>query len=182
MRIVGGKYRNRRLKPPGAMEARPTTDFAKEALFNILQHSHVLDGIRVLDLFSGTGSIALEFLSRGAASVLSVERDPRLVAYQQRLASELGETGWRTLKADAFEHLRRERSTYDVVFADPPFGLEGSEKLPAMVRELGVLGEDGLFILEHPGDLELREDPWARHHRKYGTVHFSFYGPQPFPR
>ncbi|HNR56667.1 MAG TPA: RsmD family RNA methyltransferase, partial [Flavobacteriales bacterium] len=130
MRIVGGKYRNRRLHPPHEMEARPTTDFAKEGLFNVLQHSVPLEGIRVLDLFAGTGNISLEFLSRGAAEVISVEQDRNLYAFMQRTARELNENGWRMVKGDVFTFLGSHRGQYDVVFADPPFHLDSVDRIP----------------------------------------------------
>src|SRR5262245_22849245 len=105
MRVVSGKYRGRRINPPKGMEARPTTDYAKEGLFNMLQHSVPLEGITVLDLFAGTGNIAVEFLSRGAESVLSVEHDRALFTHLQRTARELGETNWHMIKGDAFTFL-----------------------------------------------------------------------------
>jgi len=176
MRIVGGKYRNRRLHPPHEMEARPTTDFAKEGLFNVLHHSVPLDGIRVLDLFAGTGNISLEFLSRGAREVISVEQDRNLYAFMQRTARELNETGWRMVKADVFTLLNSHRGLYDVVFADPPFDLEGIERIPALVRAAGLLEEDGMLIVEHHEKTDLSDLPGYQRTRKYGLIHFSFFG------
>jgi 16S rRNA (guanine(966)-N(2))-methyltransferase RsmD len=176
MRIVGGKYRNRRLHPPGEMEARPTTDFAKEGLFNVLQHSVALDGIRVLDLFAGTGNISLEFLSRGAAEVISVEQDRDLFAFMQRTARELNENGWRMVKGDVFTFLNSHRGIYDVVFADPPFHLDGIERIPALVREAGLLGDDGTLILEHHEKTDVSALPGYQRTRAYGTIRFSFFG------
>ncbi|HQW41402.1 MAG TPA: RsmD family RNA methyltransferase, partial [Flavobacteriales bacterium] len=115
MRIVAGKYRNRRIDPPQGIEARPTTDFAKEGLFNVLQHSVPLEGIRVLDLFAGTGNMSLEFLSRGAVDVVSVEQDRKLFAFIQRTIAEIGETGWRVVKEDVFKFLSGHRSKYDII-------------------------------------------------------------------
>lgn len=175
MRIVGGKHRNRRLHPPGEMEARPTTDFAKEGLFNVLQHSVALDGIRVLDLFAGTGNISLEFLSRGAAEVISVEQDRELFAFMQRTARELNETGWRMVKGDVFTFLGSHRGLYDVVFADPPFQLEGIERIPALVRQGGLLSADGILILEHHEKTDVSDLQGYQRTRKYGTIHFSFF-------
>ncbi len=175
MRIVGGKHRNRRLHPPGEMEARPTTDFAKEGLFNVLQHSVALDGIRVLDLFAGTGNISLEFLSRGAAEVISVEQDRELFALMQRTARELNETGWRMVKGDVFTFLGSHRGLYDVVFADPPFQLEGIERIPALVRQGGLLSADGILILEHHEKTDVSDLQGYQRTRKYGTIHFSFF-------
>ncbi|MBL7954543.1 MAG: 16S rRNA (guanine(966)-N(2))-methyltransferase RsmD [Flavobacteriales bacterium] len=176
MRIVGGKYRNRRLHPPQEMEARPTTDFAKEGLFNVLQHSIPLEGIRVLDLFAGTGNISLEFLSRGAVEAISVEQDRDLFNFMQRTARELNETGWRMVKGDVFTFLNSHRGIYDVVFADPPFHLEGLERIPNLVRAAGLLGEDGLLILEHHEKIDLSAVAGYQRTRKYGVIHFSFFG------
>ena len=177
MRIVGGKYRNRRLHPPHEMEARPTTDFAKEGLFNVLQHSVALDGIRVLDLFAGTGNISLEYLSRGAVEVISVDQDRELYAFMQRTARELNETGWRMVKGDVFTFLGSHRGLYDIVFADPPFHLENIERIPTLVRAAGLLGEEGTLILEHHEKLDLSTLPGYQRTRKYGLIHFSFFGP-----
>jgi 16S rRNA (guanine(966)-N(2))-methyltransferase RsmD len=182
MRIVGGRFKGRKLHPPKENAARPTTDFAKEGLFNILQHSIALEGIRVLDLFSGTGSIGLEFVSRGAAEVISVEQDRTLFAFQQRTARELQVPNWHHVKADAFAYLRglgASSGPYDIVFADPPFGLEGTTQLPTLVREAGLLAPDGLLIIEHPRDVNMSADPWFSKHRPYGAVHFSFFTPTP---
>ncbi len=177
MRVVGGKYRNRRLDPPKEMEARPTTDFAKEGLFNVLQHNEVLDGIRVLDLFAGTGNMSVEFLSRGASEVLSVEQDRKLVAFMERTAKELNETGWRVVRGDALGFLRNHRARYDIVFADPPFHMEGIEAIPTLVLEAGMLGDEGLLIVEHHAKVSLAHLAGYRNTRSYGLIRFSFFGP-----
>lgn len=174
MRIIGGKYKGRRIDPPKGIEARPTTDYAKEGLFNILQHSVPLEGIRMLDLFAGTGNISLEFLSRGAESALSVEQDRTLFTYQQALARKLEEPNWHMVKADVFSFLATHRVTYDIIFADPPFRMEGYERIPTLVRDGGLLAEEGLLIVEHPGSVDLSADPWFWKHRPYGNVHFTF--------
>lgn len=175
MRIVGGKYRNRRLKPPAGIEARPTTDFAKEGLFNVLHHRVPLEGIRVLDLFAGTGNIALEFLSRGAREVLSVDQDRKLIAFMQRTAAEWNEAGWRVVRSDVPAFLRSHRSSYDIVFADPPFHMEGIEAIPTLVFEARLLDNDGLLIVEHSEHMDLSRLPGHTVTREYGTVHFSFF-------
>jgi 16S rRNA (guanine966-N2)-methyltransferase len=179
MRIVGGKYKGRKILPPKSVRARPTTDFAKEGLFNILQHSVPLEGIRVLDLFAGTGNISLEFLSREAEEVISVEQDRELFTHLQSAARTLQATNWHHVKGDAFTFVRSHRSVYDIIFADPPFNLEGTELLPQLVRDAGILAEDGLLIIEHPNDVNMSADPWFDRHRPYGNVHFSFFKPKP---
>jgi 16S rRNA (guanine(966)-N(2))-methyltransferase RsmD len=161
------------------MDARPTTDFAKEGLFNVLQHSVPLEGIRVLDLFAGTGNISLEFLSRGAQEVISVDQDRKLFEFMQRTASELGETGWRMVKNDVFTFLTNHRSMYDIVFADPPFDMEAIERIPTLVQRNGLLGSDGTLILEHHEKVDLSTLPGYQRTRTYGLIHFSFFGPLP---
>lgn len=178
MRIVGGKYRNRRLHPPNEMEARPTTDFAKEGLFNVLQHSIPLEDIRVLDLFAGTGNISLEFLSRGAAEVISIDHDRKLFDFMQRSARELGEPNWRMVKSDVFTFLRSHRGQYDIVFADPPFGMEGIERIPTLVSEAGLLGDEGILIVEHHKKVDLGKAPGFQRVRSYGLIQFSFFSPK----
>lgn len=179
MRVIGGKYKGRRIAPPKSILARPTTDFAKEGLFNILQHSVALEGIRVLDLFAGTGNMSLEFVSRGAEEVISVEQDRELFEHLRSTARSLQAENWHHVKADVFTFLSSHHSTYDVVFADPPFNLEGTERLPLLVREQGLLAPDGLMVLEHPKNVNLSGDPWFLRHRPYGNVHFSFFSPAP---
>lgn len=175
MRVVGGKYRNRRLHPPAGIDARPTTDFAKEGLFNVLHHSFPLEGIRVLDLFAGTGNISLEFLSRGADEVVSVEQDKKLCAFMQRTAQELQEDTWRTVRGDVFSFLGAHRGRYDIVFADPPFHMEGIERIPNLVLGNGLLDADGMLILEHHDKLDLSDLPGHRRTRSYGLVQFSLF-------
>jgi len=181
MRIIGGKYKGRRIDAPKDNPARPTTDYAKEGLFNILQHTVPLEGIRVLDLFAGTGNVSVEFLSRGAVEVISVEQDRALFAHLQAMARRLDASNWHHVKADAFTFMKGHRAVYDIIFADPPFNLAGTEQLPALVREAGLLDPEGLLIVEHPGDVDMSADPWFDRHRPYGNVHFSFFKPTPAP-
>jgi 16S rRNA (guanine(966)-N(2))-methyltransferase RsmD len=176
MRVIGGKYRNRRIHPPAGIEARPTTDFAKEGLFNVLRNQVPLAGIRVLDLFAGTGNMSLEFLSQGADDLVSVESDRRLHDFMGRLAAELGESRWHRVRADVFTYLRSASGPFDIVFADPPFALEGIERLPTLVLEHGLLGPDGLLIVEHSERVSLAHVPGFRSQRSYGLVQFSFFG------
>ena len=182
MRIVGGKYKGRRILPPKSTRARPTTDFAKEGLFNILHHTVPLEGIRVLDLFAGTGSISLEFLSREAEEVISVEQDRELFVHMQGAARTLQATNWHHVKGDAFTFVKSHRSVYDIIFADPPFDLEGTALLPGLVRDAGILAPDGLLVIEHPKNVHMETDPWFDRHRPYGSVNFSFFKPTPVLR
>lgn len=181
MRVIGGKYRNRRIIPPAGIEARPTTDYAKEGLFNVLHHSIPLEGIRVLDLFAGTGNISLEFLSRGADEVISVESDRKLFDHLQRMAREFGETRWRMVKGDVFTFLRSHRGVYDIIFADPPFSMEGIERIPTLVMEAGLLGSEGSLIIEHEKGTRFDVVPGFQRQRSYGLIQFSFFGPTSAP-
>lgn len=181
MRIIAGRFKGRRIVPPKEIKARPTTDFAKEALFNILQHSIALEEIRVLDLFAGAGGISLEFLSRGASEVISVEQDPMLHRFHQHTAAVLGTTNWHAVKADAFQFLSAARGPFDVIFADPPFQMANTGDIPARVREGALLAPDGLLIVEHHKQLDLSLDPWFDVCRKYSNIHFSFFTPKDQP-
>jgi 16S rRNA (guanine(966)-N(2))-methyltransferase RsmD len=175
MRVTGGKYRNRRLHPPREMEARPTTDFAKEGLFNILRHNYPLEGIHVLDLFAGTGGISLEFLSHGAEKVVAVEQDRALCDFMSRTARDLGETGWHVVRGDAYAFLGGHRGRYDVVFADPPFHDERVAGLPTLVFQADILDPDGLLIVEHSSRTSLADQPGFLRERTYGALTFSLF-------
>lgn len=177
MRVIGGKYRNRRIDPPRAMHARPTTDYAKEGLFNILQHKIPLEGIRVLDLFAGTGSISVEFLSRGASEVVSVEQDRTLTTHMERTRDRLSENGWQVVRSDVFSYLQGRHGEFDIVFADPPFDLARTAELPGLVLDAGLVSADGLLIVEHSKHLDLAALPAHQATRKYGMVHFSLFHP-----
>ncbi|MDX9750404.1 MAG: RsmD family RNA methyltransferase [Flavobacteriales bacterium] len=175
MRVIGGKYGRRRFDPPRGMEARPTTDYAKEGLFNVLVHAYPLDGIRVLDLYAGTGNISLEFLSRGAAEVVSVEQDRALAAHVQRTAQQLNEPTWHVVRSDVAAYLNGAHGRFDIIFADPPFHAEGVADLPGRVLASGLLEPDGLLVLEHSARTAVAHVPGYQRTRRYGPVHFSFF-------
>lgn len=175
MRIIGGKYKGRRITPPGSFSARPTTDLARESLFNILNNRVDFEGLNVLDLFSGTGGISFEFASRGAESVLLVEKDFRHIAGIKKVIKELGITTIRPVHIDVKAFLRTCTSKYDIVFADPPYDLHWLKEIPGMVLASGVLREDGFLILEHPDALSFSGYPGFFEHRTYGRVNFSFF-------
>jgi 16S rRNA (guanine(966)-N(2))-methyltransferase RsmD len=175
MRIVGGTYKGRLLHPPTNLRARPTTDFAKENLFNILNNRVDFEGLDVLDLFSGTGSISYEFVSRGARSVTAVDVNAVHVDFMKATARTLGMTGLFVVRANAFLYIKGVRKQFDVIFADPPYDIAGSETLPEMVFGHDLLREEGLFILEHSRNLDFSSDPFFLESRSYGSVHFSFF-------
>ena len=132
----------------------------------------------MLDLFAGVGGISLEFLSRGADEVISVEQDDALYGFFKRTATDLALTNWHAVKADVFTYLGSDRSSYDLIFADPPFHSEETGTLPALIRERGLLASDGLLIIEHPREVDLSGDPWFDVCRKYSNIHFSFLSPK----
>ncbi|MCX6252975.1 MAG: RsmD family RNA methyltransferase [Bacteroidia bacterium] len=177
MRIIGGKYRGRRIVPPGNFKARPTTDFAREGLFNVLNNRVDFETISILDLFSGTGSISYEFASRGAASVHLVEKDLKHISGIRRIIKDLDLENVRPIHIDVRAYLKTCSVKYDIVFADPPYDLSWLKELPDLVTQAGVIKEDGFFILEHPNGLSFTDHKLFFEHRNYGGVNFSFFKP-----
>lgn len=177
MRIVGGVRRRRQIVPPRNFRARPTTDFAKENLFNVLQNLYDLEQVEVLDLFSGTGSISYEFASRGAERVVSVEMNPVHQRFIAATAQELGFGQIQSIKTNVLVYLKSMAGTesFDLVFADPPYDMPGVERLPELVFEGGFVREGGIFVLEHSAQKDFSDYPnfWER--RSYGSVQFSFF-------
>jgi 16S rRNA (guanine966-N2)-methyltransferase len=178
VRIIGGKYRGRRIEPPSNFRARPTTDFAREGLFNILANRVDFETISVLDLFSGTGSISYEFASRGAEAVHLVETDRTHISGINRIIRDLGMENIRSIHIDVRAYLKTCSAKYDIVFADPPFELRWLKDLPDLVTSSGVIKADGFFILEHPKHMNFNGHPLFFEHRNYGGVNFSFFKPQ----
>jgi 16S rRNA (guanine(966)-N(2))-methyltransferase RsmD len=177
LRIISGKYRGRRINPPAGFSARPTTDYARESLFNILNNRIDFETVEVLDLFSGTGSVSYEFASRGAKTVHLVEKDARNIAFIRRMCDEMKLTAIKPLHVDVKAYLRACHYKYDIVFADPPYDLNWLEEIPAMVIKASILNEDGFFILEHPKSIRFEGQPGFFEHRDYGSVNFSFFKP-----
>lgn len=175
MRIIGGKYRGRIISPVHGLKARPTTDLARESLFNILNNRVDFESISVLDLFSGTGSIAFEFASRGAVIVHLVEKDSRHIAGIKRAIDEIGFPNIKTIHIDVKAYLKTCRFKYDIIFADPPYELSWLREIPELVIESGVLKDDGFFILEHPRAMQFNSHKLFFEHRNYGSVNFSFF-------
>ena len=175
MRIVSGYLKGRRFTPPTQLKARPTTDFAKEGLFNLLSNRMELEDIRVLELFSGSGSIGLEFISRGATSVTGIEISAQHIGYIKKIMVELGVKNYYLQKADVFKYLERATGNYQLIFADPPYQLKELPTLPQIIIEKGLLAPDGVFILEHGREHNFENHPHFVEERKYGNVHFSFF-------
>lgn len=175
MRIVSGKYRGRRLHPPANLPVRPTTDFAKESLFNVLNNLVDFESLKVLDLFAGTGSISFEFLSRGATDVTAVDASHQCVDFIKRTAEAFGETGLHPVKTNAFVYLKHTVTQFDLIFADPPYDLEGIGTLPDRIWDSPLLGDEGIFIMEHSGKYKFDDHPGFWQKRNYGSVHFTFF-------
>jgi 16S rRNA (guanine(966)-N(2))-methyltransferase RsmD len=163
------------LQAPANLPVRPTTDYAKSGLFNILTNRVDFEGLRVLDLFCGTGGISFEFASRGCTSITAVDQHAGCVRFVQETARKLGFEGIRTLKSDVFRFLKQSAQPYDLVFADPPFDLETTDRLPELVLEHGWLAPDGVFVLEHQAKRKIDSPHAAAEVRTYGNCAFSFY-------
>ena len=179
MRIIGGKYRGRRIDPPQGFKARPTTDFARESLFNILGNRIDFEEARVLDLFAGTGSISYEFSSRGAKEVHLVEQNLKHISGIKRIIRDLGLENIRPIHIEVRTYLKICKAKYDVVFADPPYDLRWLEDIPDMVTGSGILEKDGFLVLEHPKKMDFSRHRLFFEHRNYGGVNFSFFRTEP---
>ncbi len=169
--------RGKTILPPPSYKARPTTDFAKEGLFNTLGSEFDFTGLSVLDLFGGTGAISCEFASRGASSVHCVEMLPANVAFIRLQAAKFGLDNVSVIRHNVFDFLKICRLSFDIIFADPPYALDGLGTLPDLVLGRDLLNEGGYFILEHPAEHSFSGHPAFVKEKKYGNVHFSFFRP-----
>jgi 16S rRNA (guanine(966)-N(2))-methyltransferase RsmD len=179
MRIVSGKLKGRRFSPPSSFKARPTTDQARESLFNILNNLISFEEQEVLDLFGGTGAMSYEFASRGAISVTTVEKSFPHFRFIKTTSETLGLSNeLRIVKSDVFKFLPKDTHRYTLIFADPPFSLPDLKELPLLVMNSGRLSPNGLFILEHGPDHNFKNHPFFWQQRNYGKVNFSFFQPK----
>lgn len=177
MRIILGKYKGRRIHPPGKLPVRPTTDYAKEGLFNILGNHFDFHEIDVLDLFAGTGSISYEFASRGAKQVLSIESNYQCARFIRRMAEELEFENLEVKKTDVYAVLSMLGEQFDIIFADPPYdiGEENFFRLHEKIFEHNLLVPGGWLIIEHSKRINFKEKQHFLQHRKYGNVNFSIF-------
>jgi 16S rRNA (guanine966-N2)-methyltransferase len=175
LRIISGEHKGRRIPVPGNFKARPTTDFAKEALFNIIANYFNFEKIQVLDLFSGTGSIGYEFASRGADRVDMVEIHKRNSDFVRQTVNRLGLQHVNIYNNDVFRAIPRIKRKYDIIFADPPYDLGKIPEIPELIFNNNILLKDGWFILEHGRNLDFSKHAHYKELRKYGNVHFSIF-------
>lgn len=177
MRVIGGIYKRRRFEVPRTFKARPTTDFAKENLFNVLNgYIDFEEDVDALDLFAGTGSISIELVSRGCRRVVSVEKDRKHHAFICKVMEEVKTDKCIPVCADALRYIKRGGGMkFGFIFADPPYALTELAEIPNMIFESDLLEENGVFVLEHGKDHQFKEHPYFIDHRVYGSVNFSIF-------
>ncbi|MCY1520011.1 Ribosomal RNA small subunit methyltransferase D [compost metagenome] len=175
MRIIGGKLKGRQFNAPAKLPVRPTTDMAKGALFNILSNLYDFPVCEVLDLFSGTGSISIEFASRDTKHITSVDKHPSCIYWLKSIAQQHQLHEIDAYKADTFKFLMNDNHQYHIIFADPPYDLSNIPMIPQLVMERGLLTDNGTLIVEHPPMLKLDQLPGFTEMRKYGNSSFSFF-------
>jgi 16S rRNA (guanine(966)-N(2))-methyltransferase RsmD len=175
MRIIRGSHRGRKITAPSSLPVRPTTDLAKESLFNILDNHIYFEDIRVLDLYAGTVSISYEFASRGSQYVVSIDIDPGCVRFICETATKLGFSGLKAIRSSAIGFLGHCTEKFDLIFADPPYELEGIEEVIHMVFDRQLMNDGGWLIIEHAREKDFSTLPYFFQHRNYGKVNFTFF-------
>lgn len=176
MRIISGIHGGRRISPPANMpHTRPTTDIAKEGLFNVLQNNLEIDELKTLDLFGGTGCISYELASRGAPDLTIVEKDSKMYDFIKNTAEMLQLENFKLVKSDVFKFMESASQQYNFIFAGPPYALTTIDDLPKMVFEKTLLNKGGWFVLEHTPRNDYKKFPFYRNERNYGTTIFSFF-------
>lgn len=175
MRIITGEYKGRHFDIPRTFKARPTTDFAKENIFNVLQGYIDFEDATALDLFAGTGSISLELVSRGCKQVVSVEADRDHANFIRQCFKKLNEERDILVRGDVFRFLKSCHQKFDFIFADPPYALEDLAKIPDLVLNGELLNKDGIFVFEHGKSHDFSAHPRFLEHRSYGSVNFSLF-------
>lgn len=176
MRIIGGEHRGIRIHLPKSFRARPTTDTAKEGLFNILNNRIFFEDTRVLDLFAGSGGISFEFASRGSCEIVTVEKDFRHCKHILKSIETIGfDSEITVLNTDVFKYLKHSKESFNLVFADPPYDLKTLDEIPELVLTSQLVACEGLFILEHSSAYNFSNHAYFLELRKYGSVHFSFF-------
>ncbi|MCL1937039.1 MAG: RsmD family RNA methyltransferase [Candidatus Azobacteroides sp.] len=175
MRIISGKYKSRRFDVPKTFKAHPTTDFAKENLFNVITYWMEWEETTALDLFAGTGSISFELLSRDCKKVICVEKDPLHAAFIKKVKDELKDERLTLIRGDAFKFIESCRQSFDFIFADPPYALKTLPLIPEMIISRHLIKTNGVFVMEHPKEYDFSALPYFSQQRIYGAVHFSIF-------
>ena len=176
MRIIGGEHGGRKINPPSKMPyTRPTTDIAKEGLFNVLQHKLDFESLKTLDLFGGTGSISYELASRGAQDLTIVEKDSQMFEFIKKTAVSLRIENLKTVKMEVFKFIEGCSERFDFIFAGPPYALTNIDDLPRKIFEKKLLNKNGWFVLEHTPRNEYKSFPFYKSEKNYGTTIFSFF-------
>ena len=181
MRIISGTHKGRRINPPQNLPVRPTTDFAKEGLFNILNNHIDFEGLKALDLFCGTGNITYEFASRGCADITSIDDNYPCCEFVKKTISSFKMTEVKVIKSDVFSFLKKTTNTYQLIFAGPPYEMEPEkfELIPELVFSKNLLQKEGILIIEHGARTDFSKHSCFFEHRKYGNVNFSFFKNNP---
>lgn len=175
MRIIRGKFGRRRFDVPANITARPTTDFARENVFNVLENIVDFEGKDALDLFAGTGAVSFEFLSRECRSVTAVERAPTQQRFIQKVADELGTDNFTLVRGDALRFIANCPRRFDIVFADPPYDMKGFGEIPSKILSSRLVGPGSIVIVEHSRSYDFSALPGFSEHRVYGSVNFSIF-------
>lgn len=175
MRIIRGKYGHRRFDVPRNITARPTTDFARENIFNVIENICDIEGKKVVDLFAGTGAVSFEFLSRGASEVVAVEMAATQSGFIRAVKEKLGDQNLKVIRGDVFRYVASCKQPFDIVFADPPYDHPRFSEIPRMILESKLVAEGSLVIIEHNKNHDFSALPGFREHRSYGSVNFSIF-------
>lgn len=175
MRIIRGKYGRRRFDVPKNITARPTTDFARENIFNVLENIVDFEGKTALDLFAGTGAVSFEFLSRGCREVVAVEQASVQVNFIKEVAKKLGDENIKVIKSDVFRYIVTSRAPFDIIFADPPYDLDRFEEVPRLIIGSNLIKDGTIVIIEHSKERDFSMLPGFKQHRAYGSVNFSIF-------
>ncbi|CAL2105206.1 16S rRNA (guanine966-N2)-methyltransferase [Tenacibaculum sp. 190524A02b] len=176
MRIISGKYKSKRISAPKNLPVRPTTDMAKESLFNILNNLYYFDSISVIDLFAGTGNISYEFASRGTENIYAIDAHFNCIKFINQISKEL-DLGINTYKSDVYKFLEKTPLKVDIIFADPPYDFKEEDflKIADLTFERGLLNEEGTLIIEHSKHTDLSNHPYFSYDKRYGGNVFSFF-------
>ena len=175
MRIIRGKYGRRRFTVPTNITARPTTDFARENIFNVLENMLDMEGLNVLDLFAGTGAISFEFLSRGASHVTSVEKSATQYRFIRSVLAQLGDKNMTVIRGDALRFIDATTATFDLIFADPPYAMPGFAEIPNKILNSRMVKPSTTVVVEHSKDHDFSALPGFQSRRTYGSVNFSIF-------